>query len=57
MRHSSQVSSFHQTAHEFVKLPTLFYTCHCTGLPAYAMMKEIMGERLQYLACGETVIC
>ena len=43
------------TARELLKWPTLFYTCHCTGLPAYDMMKEIMGDQLQYLSCGQTI--
>ena len=43
------------TARELHKQPTLFYTCHCTGLPAFDMMKEIMGNQLHYLACGQTI--
>ena len=43
------------TARELLSWPCAFYTCHCTGLPAYALMKEIMGDRLQYFACGETL--
>lgn len=29
------------------------YTCHCTGLTPFAAMKEILGERLRYVHCGE----
>ena len=29
-----------------------YYTCHCTGPKAYEKMKEIMGERLNYLSTG-----
>lgn len=43
------------TAHELLKWPCLFYTCHCTGLPAFQMMKEIMGDQLQYAACGQKI--
>ncbi|MCR5688490.1 MAG: MBL fold metallo-hydrolase [Lachnospiraceae bacterium] len=32
--------------------PTRFYTCHCTGEEAYAIMKDIMGDRLSYVRCG-----
>jgi 7,8-dihydropterin-6-yl-methyl-4-(beta-D-ribofuranosyl)aminobenzene 5'-phosphate synthase len=28
------------------------YTCHCTGLAPYKLLKEIMGGQLQYLATG-----
>lgn len=33
-----------------------FYTCHCTGVEQYGFMKGLMGERLQYLACGQEII-
>ena len=33
--------------------PTRFYTCHCTGLPAYELMKERLGEQLEYLHSGD----
>jgi len=31
------------------------YTCHCTGMYAYERLKEKMGDRMQYLACGDEV--
>ena len=34
---------------------TKFYTCHCTGIPAYERMKAIMGERLTYVHAGEEI--
>ena len=43
------------TAEKLKEYPTMFYTCHCTGLPAYDMMKEIMGGKIAYVHCGETV--
>ena len=43
------------TARKLKKYPTLFYTCHCTGTKAFDMMKKIMGEKLQYVHCGEYV--
>ena len=42
------------TARELVNWPTTFYTCHCTGLPAYARMKAVMGDQLQYIRCGDS---
>lgn len=44
-----------ETAHRLLKYPSMFYTCHCTGLPSYERMKEIMGDRLEYMS-GGTVI-
>ena len=44
-----------ETAHRLMQYPCMYYTCHCTGLPAYEKMKAIMGSRLDYLS-GGTVI-
>ena len=33
-----------------------FATCHCTGLPVFNQMKEIMGEQLSYVRSGDEVI-
>ncbi len=40
---------------ELKKYPTMFYTCHCTGEPAYKMMKLSMGGQLQYVHSGDEV--
>ena len=29
-----------------------YYTGHCTGMPAYRILKEVMGERLEYFSTG-----
>lgn len=42
-------------ARELSTLPTKFYTGHCTGKTAFDIMKEIMGEQLVELHCGEDV--
>ena len=34
------------------KLPTRYYTCHCTGTAQYEYLKTILGDRLSYLATG-----
>lgn len=33
-----------------------FYTCHCTGIESYNQLKEILGEKIQYLATGSQLI-
>ena len=33
-----------------------FATCHCTGLPVFTQMKEIMGEQLSYVRSGDEVL-
>ena len=35
---------------------TRYVTCHCTGIPAYELMKKVMGERLSYVHAGEEVM-
>ena len=43
------------TAEALLTYPCKFYTCHCTGWPAYERMKRIMNNQLQYLHCGDTL--
>ncbi len=40
---------------ELKKHPAQFFTCHCTGEPAYKIMKLSMGEQLRYVHSGEEV--
>lgn len=40
------------TAQELASMDTVFYTGHCTGLPAYGIMRTIMGEKLRPLYSG-----
>ncbi|NCB52660.1 MAG: MBL fold metallo-hydrolase [Clostridia bacterium] len=35
--------------------PTIFYTCHCTGLSPYAALKEILGDKVRYISGGDTI--
>ena len=41
-----------ETANRLRKLPTKFYTGHCTGDIPFEIMKEIMGEQLVYAYSG-----
>ena len=43
-------------ARELSGMPTEFYSGHCTGEAAFAMMKEIMGDQLHELHSGMTVL-
>lgn len=44
-----------ETAKGLSALPTVFYTCHCTGREQYGFLRRTM-ENLRYLSCGETVL-
>ncbi len=44
------------TARELKELPTVFYTCHCTGTGPYEVMRRVMGTKLKYIHCGDTVV-
>ena len=43
-------------AKELKKYPSRFITCHCTGTPAFNIMKDIMGDALAYVHSGDEVM-
>lgn len=43
-----------RTAEYLSVLPTVFYTGHCTGDEAFALMKPILHERLRPISAGNT---
>ena len=43
------------TAEDLKKCHTMFFTCHCTGIPAFQLMKDIMGDQLEYVHSGDEV--
>ncbi len=51
----TEVAEIEETAKELAKMRTVFYTCHCTGLPAFEIMKRIMGEQLRYVHSGDDI--
>ncbi|MEZ4357824.1 MAG: MBL fold metallo-hydrolase [Eubacteriales bacterium] len=32
-----------------------YYTCHCTGVDPYNQLKDIMGDKIEYLATGRVI--
>ena len=60
MKHSDyrdrEIKEIEDIANELKKYPTRFVTCHCTGLAAFDIMKNIMGDSLDYVHSGEEVI-
>ena len=39
-----------------IETKTKYYTCHCTGIEPYKMLKSVMGDRVEYLAAGSEII-
>ena len=35
---------------------TQFYTSHCTGDHVFEVMKDVMGEQLQFFRCGTIIV-
>ncbi len=50
-----QLAEIKQIAEELRGYDTRFVTCHCTGVPAYEAMKEIMGDKLCYAHSGDDI--
>ena len=46
------IATIKETAECLSKLPTTFYTGHCTGEEPFEMMKKIMEEQLHYIYSG-----
>lgn len=40
---------------ELAARPARYFTFHCTGLSAYSVLRDELGPRVSYLACGSTV--
>ena len=51
----AEVEEIKALAEELKKYPTRFVTCHCTGMKAFELMKEIMGDKLEYVHTGEEI--
>lgn len=52
----SDTAEVKEIANRLKNYKTHFATCHCTGLPVFNQMKEIMGEQLSYVYSGDTLL-
>ncbi len=50
-----EIRNIQETARELAKLPSEFYTGHCTGKAAFDIMKSIMGEQLHPICSGSVM--
>ncbi len=46
-----------EIAMELKKTKTKFYTGHCTGEIPFKILKEHMGEQIEYLHSGDEIVC
>ena len=53
---AEEIATIRQTARELAATDTIYYSGHCTGIPAFKIMKEIMGEKLIAMHSGESII-
>ena len=45
-----------RNAKELSKFNTMYFTCHCTGVEQYEFLKKLMGDKLNYISCGQEII-
>lgn len=48
-------AQLYEMAQVLAETGAVFYTCHCTGLEPYAILRETLGDKLQYLATGDQI--
>jgi len=53
---NDDIATIKETAWKLSELPTKFYTGHCTGEEPFEMMKEFLGEKLEYLHSGSILM-
>ena len=51
----NEIEEIKGIAEELKKYPSRFVTCHCTSVPAYEIMKPVLGEQLEYVHSGEEI--
>ena len=42
-------------AHALAVRPVRYHTCHCTGVTPFGVLREVLGERMDYLSAGTCV--
>lgn len=52
---AEEIATIEDTARELKKLHTKFYTGHCTGEAAFALMRDIMGNQLTFVHSGDEI--
>lgn len=50
-----QEESLREMAEQLSGTGCVFYTGHCTGEPAFRILKSVLGTQIQYVRCGQMV--
>lgn len=48
--------TLHSLAEALLERPSQYYTLHCTGAKAFGILKQCMGDRIDYLPAGRTIL-
>ena len=51
----ADIAEVTEIANRLSSYKAYFATCHCTGLPVFNQMKEIMGDQLTYVRSGDEI--
>ena len=51
----ADTARLHETGTQLLRLPTRFYTGHCTGEAATARLQQLLGERLVPITTGQRI--
>lgn len=52
----TEIRTIRAIAEELKQTDTVYYTGHCTGEPAFAIMREIMGDQVKRTQSGDEII-
>ena len=52
---ADEMAEIREIAEDLKQYRTKFFTCHCTGIPAYEEMCKILGEQLRYVHSGDKI--
>ena len=50
-----QEDALREMAKQLSETGCVFYTGHCTGEPAFRILKSVLGTQIQYVRCGQMV--
>ena len=50
-----EASAVESLGRELARRGATYYTFHCTGMEAFARLRDMLGDRVRYLATGSVV--